>query len=319
MSVSVDQTWVYRFHNQLLLTYQQMMPLVRGIIDPSMVHMDVHAAIDHHERMGGLMANDTIAPFGPMVPLNPAHSKRACTLVSSDAPVLVSDEHTLRAMVNPQNAYTRTIAAALTRREDKHIIDAILGNATVAAVGSGTGIISYTSLALPSARRLNIGGSTAWALADIIGAGEKLSKSGVPAGANERFTLYSPGQERDIMNIAQASSSDFTRHRVHDAGTVNGIQWEGFTWRMVPDFVDIDGSTVVGRMLPLGSAGAGSRVVIHFHRSAIGVSVGRPNGPPSISIRHDLGSEPVQVRQAMMMAAVRVFEGGVVTNDVKEN
>jgi len=317
-SVTIDQWWIYRFHDQLNLTYQQERSLLENLIDPGMVHRDVGAAIDHHERLGNVIANDVVAPFGPMQVLNPPSSRRATTLQSTDATVLISDENTLRSMVNPRNGYTRMMAGALGRRADKHIIDNLVGSAMIAAVTPGSGIITYSFLALPSARRLNIGGTTAWALTDIIGMNEKLSKSGVPSGANERVMLYGPGQLRDIMVITQASSSDFTKNQIHDTGTVDRINWEGFHWIEIADAVQIDGSTVLQTMLPLNAAGT-SRTCIAFHRGCLGLSIGRPVGPPTIDIRADLQSRPLQVRQAMMMSAVRVFEGGVVTNEVKEN
>src|SRR5678816_3472641 len=316
MSVTVDQWWVYRFHDTLNLTYQQERSLLENLIDPGMVHRDVHAAIDHHERLGNVIANDVVAPFGPMQVLNPPSSRRATTLQSTDATVLISDEHTLRSMVNPRNGYTRMMAGALGRRADKHVIDNLVGAAMVAAVTPGTGVITYTTLALPSARRLNIGGTSAFALAGVIAMNEKLSKSGVPSGPSERIMLYSPGQLRDLMAITQASSSDFTKNQIHDRGTINGLNWEGFSWIEIADAVQIDGSTVLQTMLPLAST---SRTCVAFHRGALGLSIGRPVGPPTIDIRADLQSRPLQVRQAMMMSAVRVFEGGVVTNEVLEN
>jgi hypothetical protein len=313
MSVTVDQAWVYRFHDVLNLTYQQKGSLLEGLIEAGMVHRDVSAAIDHHERLGNVIANDVIAPFAQTQVLNPAHSRRAVTLQSSDATVLVSDEHTLRSMVNPQNGYANTIVYAMGRRADKHILDALLGSASTAAVTSGTGVITYGAQALPSARK--IGGATAFDLARTINANELLSKAGVPNGAGERIMLYSPGQLRDILAITQASSSDFTKNQIHDRGTINGISWEGFNWIEIADVVD-PSVTVLQRMLALAST---TRSCIAFHRGCAGLSIGRPAGAPQINQRPDLQSNPIQVRQAMMMAAVRVWEGGVVQVDALEN
>lgn len=313
MSVTVDQAWVYRFHDQLLLTYQQRGSLLSGLIDPGMVHRGVNAAIDHHERLGNVMANDVVAPFGQTVVLNPPHSRRAVTLISSDATVLVSDEHKLRSMVDPQNGYTNTIVYALGRREDKHVIDALTGTATTAAVTTGSGIITYGTQALPSARK--IGGATAFDLARTINAAELLSKAGVPSGPGERIMLYSPGQLRDILAITQASSSDFTKNQIHDKGTINGVQWEGFLWIEIPDVIREDASTVLHRMLALAAT---TRSCIAFHRSCVGISSSK-DIQTVIDPRPDLQSRPLQVRSSMLMAAVRVWEGGVVQVDALEN
>lgn len=313
MSATVDQAWVYQFHDVLHLTYQQMGSLLTNLVDPGMVHRGVTAAIDHHERLGNVMANDVISPFAPTNALNPEHSRRACTLQSSDATVLVSDENTLRSMINPTNGYTRTIVAACGRRADKHLIDALTGSASTAAVTSGSGVITYGTQALPSARKIGTG--VAISLANIINANELLSKSGAPNGSGERVFLYSPGQLRDILAITQASSSDFTKNQIHDRGTINGVNWEGFNWVEIADVMGADGSTVLGRMLALAST---TRSCIAFHRGAAGMSIGKEI-QTVIDPRPDLQSRPTQVRSSMMMSSVRVWEGGVVQVDVLEN
>jgi hypothetical protein len=276
-----------------------------------MVHRGVQAAIDHFERLGNVIANDVISPFGQTKILNPEHSRRAVTLQSSDAAVLISDEHTLRAMVNPQNGYTNTIVFALGRRADKHLIDALTGTATTAAVTAGSGVITYGTQALPSARK--IGGATAMDLARIINAYELLSKAGAPNGAGERYFLYSPGQLRDILAITQASSSDFTKNMIHDKGTINGVDWEGFRWIEIADVVD-PSVTVLQRMLALVST---TRSCIAFHRGAAGLAIGQEIST-KINERPDLNNS-IQVRSVLKMAAGRVWEGGVVQVDALEN
>lgn len=311
MSVTVDQAWVYRFHDQLALTYQQQGSLLENLLDPSMVHRDVNAAIDHFERLGNVLANDVISPFGQTKILNPAHSRRATTLQSSDAAVLVSDEHTLRSMVNPQNGYLRTMVFALGRRADKHVIDAALGTATTASVTTGSGVITYGTQAMLSGHQ--IGDANAMDLARIINAAELLSKAGAPNGAGERVFMYSPGQLRDILAITQASSSDFTRNVIHDRGTINGVDWEGFRWIEIADVVD-PSVTVLQRMLALSST---TRSCIAMHRGAVGLAIGR-SLQTKINERADLNNS-IQVRAVMMQSAVRVFEGGIVQVDAKEN
>lgn len=312
-SVTVDQTWVLRFHDTINIVYQQQGSVLEKLIPPEMVHRDVHAAIDHHERMGNVIANDVVAPFGPTKALNPEHSKRACTLISSDATVLVSDEHSLRAMVNPQNGYTKTIVFACGRRADKHIIDALTGLSQTMAITSGSGVPTYGTQALPTSRVLGSGIATT--LTNVINCTELLDKASVPPGSDGRVMLYGPGQTRDVMAITQASSSDFTRNRIHDRGSINGIEWEGFFWQMIADVVD-PSISVLQRMLALSGT---TRTMIAFHKGAVGLSIGRSLGDPQINQRPDLQSNPIQIRQPMMQAATRVWEGGVVRLDVLEN
>lgn len=311
--MALEQHWVYKFHDAIHLAYQQMTSLLTGKIAPAMINRDVRGAIDHHERMGAVIASDVVSPYAPVVPTVQESSKRAVTLVSTQAIVMVADEDKLRSLADPQNALTQTIVAAHKRREDKWVIDAALGSAQIALVTAGSGIISYSSLALPSARK--IGAATAIDLARIINANELLSKAGAPTGAGERTLAYSPGQLRNIMAITQASSSDFTRNRLHDRGTINGESWEGFDWIEFPDVMATDGSTALGRMLPLTST---TRSCVAFHRSAIGISSAK-DMTTVIDPRPDLQARPLQVRTSMIMAAVRVWEGGVVQVDCLEN
>lgn len=311
MSIYADQAWVHRFHDTLLSTYQQMSSIVRGLLDPAMIHYDVSAAIDYHERLGTGIANDVVAPFAQTVAQNLNHSRRSCTLQSSDFTVLVSDENTLRSMVNPTNGYTQTILAGMNRRADLHVITALIGTAATASVTAGTGAITAGTQAMLAAHQ--IGAASAMDLARIINANELLSKKGVPNDGKRRF-LYSPGQLRDIMAITQASSSDFTKNQIHDKGTINGLSWQGFTWYEIADVIQDDASTILQRMLPIPSY----RQCIAFHPSAVGLSIGK-----EIKTQLDaapwLQSRPTQVRSSMIMSAVRVWEGGVVEVRALEN
>jgi hypothetical protein len=311
-TVNLEQWWIQKFHDTIHMVYQQMGSQLERLIAPEMVNRDVHAAIDYHERLGNVIANDVIVPYGPTKVLNPEASRRACPLVSSDATVLVADEYTLRMMVNPNNKFLQTIVAACGRRADKHLIDGLGGVAATAAVGAGA-LITHGSQALPSSRKIGTGVATALSL--IINANELMSKASVPVGANQRVMLYGPGQERDILAITQASSSDFTKHKIHDTGTVNGIEWEGFLWVMVQDVID-PSLNVLQRMLPISGT---DRFLYAFHRGAMGLSIGRPISNPQINNRPDLQSNPLQIRQPMMQGAVRVWEAGVVELKVLEN
>ena len=311
MSFTADQAWVQRFHDTLHITYQQMKSIVRGLLDPSMIHYDVSAAIDYHERLGTGIANDVVAPFANTIAQNLNQSRRSCTMQSSDFTVLVSDENKLRSMVDPTNGFTQTILAGCNRRADKHVIDALIGTAATASVTAGTGAITAGTASMLAAHQ--IGAATAMDLARIVLANTLLSKKGVP-NDGKRAMLYSPGQLTDIMAITQASSSDFTKNQIHDKGTINGLSWQGFQWHEIADVIQDDASTVLMRMLPIPSY----RQCIAFHPSCVGLSIAKEI-KTQMDPRPDLQSRPMQVRSSMIMAAVRVWEGGVVEVRALEN
>jgi hypothetical protein len=313
-SVSMGQAWHLQFDSVLHLTYQQMDALLEGQIDKRYVHTGVRASIDHFERLGNTVANDNVARHGQTRTVNPNHSKRAAFLVSSDAAVLLAHIDEVRTMVNPQSAYMQTIVASLKRRSDKHVIAGATGSANVATVASD-GSISYSTQALLSTHtKTGTGTTNALALADIINANVLLSKAGVPGGPQNRLAIYSPGQEVNVLNITQASSSDFTANAyIHDKGTADGMNWEGFHWIMIADAVD-EALNTITTMLPLSST---TRTIIFMAKDAVGLSIGS-GIQNKISERPDLNDE-LQVRAFMDMGAVRIWEGGVVTYAVLEN
>lgn len=311
--MTLDQAWVIQFNDGYNIQLQQEESLLTGRIEPAMIHRNVRGAIDHHDRLGSLILNDVISPYGAVQPLQASHSRRAVTLLSSAGPLLFADEDTIRSMTNPDSGYRKILLAAAKRRRDKHLIDALIGSAQTAAVTTGSGVVTYGTQALPTAR--TIGSGVAITLTNVIAAFELLAKAGASGDPGELIWAYAPGQLRDILAITQASSSDFTKNRIHDRGTINGMDWEGFHWVQIADVLQEDGSTSRQRMLPLSST---TRDNIAFHRAAAGISYGK-DVTTRVSVRDDLEAAPTQIRVSMTMGAVRVWEGGVVRIQVLEN
>lgn len=275
-----------------------------------MVHGSVRGAIDYHDRLGATLLRDVVAPYAPVNPLLSSVSRRAVTLISSAGPLLNSDEDRIRMMTDPNDGYRRILLAAGARRVDKHLIDALIGTAQTASMSSG--VLSYGTQGMLSGNI--IGGATAFDLTRVISASTILAKAGASMSTGKLTMVYSPGQRPNLMAITQASSSDFTKNQVHDKGTLHGITWEGFNWIEIPDVVD-EATNSLMAMLPLAST---TRSCIAYHESAVGLSVGREI-ETNVDIRADLQGRPTQIRVAMMMAAVRVWEGAVVQCNALEN
>jgi len=307
----LEQGWVHSFNDMIRATYQQEKSLVAANTPPQ-CRKSEKAAIVHFDRIGNVVANDNPGRHAPTRLITFAQSRRACFPVSSDAAVALTTIDEVRSLNNPQSSMTQGMLAALRRREDLHWIGAAVGSASVATVGA-TGAITYTTQALFSANSYDAtGGSTAIILADIIKANTLLSKGGVPYGPSNRLAFYSPYQLTDILAITQASSSDFTRNRIHDKGTINGETFEGFTWIEIADAVDPTG-TLLHRMLPYASS---KRSCIFASRDAVGLNVNQ-DVQTDVGIRRDMNNE-IQVRLDMTMGAVRIWEAGVVVMTARD-
>jgi hypothetical protein len=307
----LEQGWVHSFNDMIRSTYQQEKSLVAANTPPQ-CRKSENAAIVHFDRIGNVVANDNPSRHGPTRLLTFNQSRRACFPVSSDAAVALTNIDEVRSLNNPQNTMTQGMLAALRRREDLHWINAAVGSASVATVGV-TGAITYTTQAMLSANVYDAtGGSTALILADIIKANTILSKAGVPYGPANRLCFYSPYQLTDILAITQASSSDFTRNRIHDRGTINGEIFEGFSFIEIPDAQDQTG-TLLHRMLPYASS---KRSCIFASRDAVGLNVNQ-DVQTDVGIRRDMNNE-IQVRLDMTMGAVRIWEAGVVVCNARD-
>ncbi len=311
MSITVPQAWVHQFTPMLLQTMQQKDPLVVNELGGRAKRSGVNAAIDTWERIGNVL----LAPIGrhtQTVQLNPNHSRRGATMQSIGGGILLSPNvDVVRMLIQPQSDYRDMLAAAAVQSRDKAVLDGSIGAATTITVSGTTGQLSYGTQAMLTAHI--IGTNTAMSLTRIISASVLLSKASVPTGAKARLMFYSPGQETDILAITQASSSDFTKNRIHDAGTIDGQDWEGFHWKQIPDVVDETTATLVN-MLQLSST---TRSCIAMYREGVGFSSAQ-DPKVDIATRPDLNNE-IQVYISLTQGVVRLWEGAVVRVDALEN
>lgn len=307
MSTTIPNAWVHAFHPLLLQTMQQTEHLVKNQLLDKSKRSGVSAAIDTWERLGNVL----LQPIGrhtQTVELNPNHTRRGATINTLGGGILLSPNvDVVRMLIQPQSDYRELLAAAAVQSIDKYILDAAIGSAMTITTSGSTGQMTYGTQAMLTSPDHTIGAAgTALPLSTIIAANTLLSKGSVPTGAKNRVYFYSPGQEEAIMEITQASSSDFTKNRIHDVGTIDGQDWQGFHWVQIPDVVDETKATLVN-MLPLTTT---DRTTIAMYRGGVGVSTAQ-DITPDISVRHDLNNE-IQVYVSFSMGAVRLFEGQVV-------
>jgi hypothetical protein len=305
-SISFDQATARAFHATLDSLYQQDKSRLENIIQN--VHRGVKGEKDSFDRLGPVIASDIADRHGDTQYLNPKHSKRWDILVPSEGAVLLDKEDDVRALINPTSEYTKAISSSLGRRADKHVIAAAVGSALEGQIDQAGGL---SAVALPAGQKIAIGGSPndVFTLAKVQQAAALLSKAGVPNNPKERVMLYSPGQLQALLNISQAASSDFTKNKLYDQGTMDGLSWMGFTWIEIPDLKDESGTTLQ-TMLPFATGSTTERFCIAMATSAIGLSIG-------LDLQSFMDVLPqkhhaLQVRAEKMMAAVRKWDTGVV-------
>jgi hypothetical protein len=294
---------------------QQKTYLVRSQLGQRSTRSGVSAAIDTWERIGNVL----LQPVGrhtQTVQLNPNHSRRGATMQTSGGGILLSPNvDVVRMLIQPQSDYRELLAAAGVQTIDKAILDGAIGPATTITTSSTTGQMTYGSQAMLTAH--TIGSTAAIDLTTIIAANVLLSKASVPNGPKARVMFYGPGQETDIMAITQASSSDFTKNRLHDAGTMDGYDWQGDHWVQIPDVVDETTGVLVNMLSGPLDPVTTSRYMVLMYRDGVGFSSAQD---PKVAIdsRPDLNNE-IQVFLSLTMGVVRLWEGAVVRIEAKEN
>lgn len=314
-SINIPAAWVHQFTPMLLQTMQQKVALVMNELGARSKRSGVSAAIDTWERVGNVL----LQPIGrhtQTVQLNPSHTRRGATIQTIGGGILLSPNvDVVRMLIQPQSDYRELLAAAAVQARDKAIIDGSIGLATTITTSGTTGQMTYGTQDLITAHKT--GDTNAMDLTRIIAANVLLSKGSVPTGAKARVFFYSPGQETDILAITQASSSDFTQNRIHDAGTIDGQDWEGFHFVQIPDVVDETKAILINMLSGPVSPVTTSRYCIAMSREGVGFSSAQ-DITPTIDRRPDLNNE-IQVYVSESYGVVRLFEGSVVRIEAKEN
>ncbi len=311
MPTSIPNAYVQQFHGNFLLQMQQSEALVRPKLKDDSVRTGVTAIMDDWDRLGNVLLT-TVGVHTATTDLFPDVDRRAAVMTTRGGAIPISRHVDLiRMLQNPQSDYARTLGRAAVQTIDKIVLDASIGSATTITTDANTGQQTYGSQAMLTAYQIGTG--VAVDLTTVIAAGVLLSEAAVPTGANERVWFYAPGQEQDFMAITQASSSDFTKNRIHDVGTMNSVNWQGFDFCMIPDIVNKAVTTLVN-MLPLVTT---ARTNIAMYKGGVGLSIGE-EPTTEIDKRPDRNNE-LQVALFLSVAAVRLWEGAVVQISVLEN
>lgn len=311
MALNDVQGWVTQFETMLRVQHSQG-SILQQYLDPINVKNNVTGHIVEFNRTAPVVAPDMVNPSATVVPLNPPRSIRAALLVETQAPVHIYEVDTIRSLTDPTNIYTKLMIDSLGRRIDTHLLAAATGAATTVSVTAGSGVKTYGTQALPAGQILGTG--VAITNLNVLNVNELLSKMGNPIGPGQRIWVYAPGQERDLMNITQATSSDFTRNQLYDRGTINGLDWEGFRWVMMTDVMDYD-ATALLRMLTLSGT---TRQNVIFARSALGIASGK-DIKTDIDVLPNLQGRPTQISPKMSKGSTRIFDYGVIRFDALEN
>lgn len=134
MTVTIDSNYINQFSGNMYNLVEQKMSKTRGIFNTEMANGEKH----FFDRLGSLSANEIVGRLQAPVLQDPAHSRRMATVGRFETSVTLDNIDKLKMLIDPTSDYSIKMAAALGRKYDEVVFNALLGSAATGQTGSGS-------------------------------------------------------------------------------------------------------------------------------------------------------------------------------------
>jgi hypothetical protein len=242
--------------------------------------------------MGTVEAREVTNRYGDTEWSLPDVGVRQALMTDYDIAIPIEKTDLPKLLANPQGDYMQRAIAAMNRKKDAVIYNALVGSALRKTSDSG----AYAGVALPSAQKILAGGA-GMTKAKLLLAKKLFRKNEADAHAGEElFIAYDAEMMEDILSDTTLTSADFMAAKMLQEGDVSG-KWLGFKWVPYEALTD----TGSQRTTPVWT-----KTALHFGK---GADIETDIGP-----RRDKRNL-IQIYVNQSLAAVRVNEQKVVTID----
>lgn len=218
------------------------------------------------------------ARHAPVVPTDPDLRRRWITMIDYDDYVLFDKQDQLKTLLDPKNAFNRSLVMGANRLKDQVRIDAAIADAYYGKDGTSTQSVA-TAIA---------NGGTGLTLAKLRQVNENYDTNNVDPD-EEKFLIIGPKDHTDLTKLAEVTSRDFNDKPVLVKGRVD--YWMGH-------------KIIVSNLL---STTSGVTKCISFVRSGIGIAFAM-DFDLSVDQRVDLTGKPWQAAANVSCGAVRLEE-----------
>ncbi len=244
------------------------------------------------ERLSPADMRRTTTRHGDTVFVNIEHTRRAAFKIDFDWAQAVDEEDKLENITDPAHEYAVAAGAAVGRRIDQTIIDAVSGTAATGESGSGSQV-------LPSAQKETT--ATGNTLAKMVSSLKILWDNNVMVNPQDVVYIASPSSLEDVLNLSDNTfrSRDFNPGMALLTSTITS--YLGMSW-VISTLLPIISGTIRGTYL--------------MHRNAVGLGQWT-RVTASIDKRPDKNNL-MQVLVKTMIGAVRVEDELVVQNEITE-
>jgi hypothetical protein len=203
MANTIDVAFIKQFETEVHLAYQRMGSKLRNTVRTA---GNVRGNVVRFQKIGSGSAT-TKSRNGNVTPMELAHTNVEATMADYYAPEYIDKLDELKTNIDERQAVAQSAAAALGRKTDEIIYDAMDAGANATQLGSA---------------------GAAVAKATLLTAFETLGAADVPEDGG-RYIAMHPAGYADLFNITEFASSDFVGDQnLPFAGGVTAKEFLGF-------------------------------------------------------------------------------------------
>lgn len=274
MSTQITVAFVEQYKANVLMLSQQKGSKLRSTVRTEMVT----GKNAFFERIGAVAMSDAVSRHDDTPQYDTPHSRRRVSLVTSRWADLIDVADQVRMLIDPTSPYATNAAWSAGRRMDKHIVDAMFGNAFAGEAGA-------TTVALPSAQKV-AAASAGLTIAKLLAAKEILGAADVDM--DNLTAAINPAGLTDLLSTTQVTSADYNTVKALVAGQIDTFIGMKF---------------VVTTQMTAGKAGI-------YTKNAMALAIG---AEPRVRVsERDDKNYSTQVFVQMDMGATRVEDAGVI-------
>ena len=288
MNNTITAAFVTQFHDSFVAAAEQKESRLEAkVVNRGSITGSSFTAND----MGSIEANQVVNRYGDTEWSIPDAGTRSALMSDYDIAIPVDNFDLPKLMANPQGDYLQRALAAMQRKKDKVIYDAIRGAALRKTDESGT----FSGVSLSGSQVIAAGG-TGMTKAKIITAKKQFRTNEADEhNGEELYIAYDAGMMEDILSDTTLTSADYMAAKMLQEGDISG-KWLGFNW------VPYEALT-----------GTSTKTTVAWAKTGVHVGTGQ-NVTTDIGPRRDKRNL-IQIYVAMSLGSVRVNELKAMTID----
>lgn len=199
MTDTQNQVLVTDFTNQIMLEAQQTASYFRGKI----LEAPVKGKIFEHQNLGATQVQSINSRFQPVELSNPNHARRGAVIKSFYEAIGIDNDDQLKAIVDLQSGYAKSLAAAMMRK-----VDAVVAEAAIGSVLTGENFTTSTSFSSDGGQSVTASSGLTYDILREVK--RKLNAKGVGLNADEQLYIACTDiQAETLFNEVEVISTDY--------------------------------------------------------------------------------------------------------------